>query len=352
MRGLTFEGPGSIVFRDGLPEPRVEQPTDAVIAVRASGLCGSDLHPYEGREAARRGVVPGHEAVGEVIAVGAAVSRFRTGDRVLVPFTTSCGTCAPCRRDLSARCERGQLFGWGDPDHRSAPPLHGAQAEQLRVPLADSTLVAIPSQLDDLDAVLLTDNLPTGWVAVERADVEPDAPAVVVGAGSVGLCAVWAAKELGADPVVAVDPVDVRRQRAAALGALAVTPTDAAAAIEDLDPAGVLAVIEAAGTAPAQQLAAELAAPGACLSLISVQTGDRFGFRPADAYDRNLTVRAGRAPVRSVLDRLLPRLAASSPRLPTSTIVTDPAVNLEDGPGLYRRFASRDDGLVKAVLRP
>jgi alcohol dehydrogenase len=114
----------------------------------------------------------------------------------------------------------------------------------------------------------------------------------------------------------------------------------------------VLAVIEAAGTASAQQLAAELAAPGACLSLISVQTGDRFGFRPVDAYDRNLTVRAGRAPVRSALDRLLPRLTSGRSTLPTSAIVTDPAVRLEDGPLLYRRFASRDDGLVKAVLRP
>jgi alcohol dehydrogenase len=351
VRGLTFEGPGSIVFRDALPEPEIEEPTDAVIAVRASGLCGSDLHPYEGREAARRGVVPGHEAVGEVVAVGDAVDRFRAGDRVLVPFTTSCGACAPCRRGLSARCERGQLFGWGDPD-RATAPLHGAQAERLRVPLADSTLVALPSHLDDVDAVLLTDNLPTGWVAAQRAGIEPGTPVVVVGAGSVGLCAVWAAKELDASPVVAVDPVGARRQRATELGALAVTPADAAAAVEAIDPAGVLSVIEAAGTAPAQQLAAELAAPGACLSLISVQTGDRFGFRPVDAYDRNLTVRAGRAPVRSALDLLLPRLTSGAATLPTATIVTDPAVPLEDGSELYRRFAERDDGLVKAVLRP
>jgi alcohol dehydrogenase len=349
VRGLTFEGPGSIVFRDGLPDPDVEQPTDAVIEVRASGLCGSDLHPYEGREQARRGVVPGHEAVGEVLAVGAEVTGFRAGDRVLVPFTTSCGACGPCRRDLSARCDRGQLFGWGDPA-LGAAPLHGSQAEQLRVPLADSTLVAVPSHLDDLDAVLLTDNLPTGWIAAERAAVEPDAPVVVVGAGSVGLCAIWAAKELGAAPVIAVDPVEARRERAAMLGALAVTPTEAPAAVHALG--GVLAVVEAAGTAGAQQLVAELAAPGACLSLISVQTGDRFGFRPVDAYDRNLTIRAGRAPVRSALDRLLPRLASGRSTLPTSVIVTDPAVRLEDGPELYRRFASRDDGLVKAVLRP
>jgi alcohol dehydrogenase len=350
VRALVLEGPGRIVFRHDLRAPELSDATDALVAVRASGLCGSDLHPYEGREPARTGVVPGHEAVGEVLAVGDRVTGLRPGDRVLVPFTSSCGDCPRCRSGLSARCERGQLFGWGDPDDPSAPALHGGQAERLRVPLADGTLVVVPAHLDDLDAVLLTDNLPTGWAAVERTELTPGGPLVVVGAGSVGLCATWAASRLGAGPVVTVDPVAARRERAAELGALAVSPEEAEAAVRDLVPAGAAAVVEAAGTAAAQRLAASVAAVGGTLSLISVQTGDRFGFRPVDVYDRNLTIRAGRAPVRSLLARLLPQLTGVA--LPTATIVTHPAVPLEDGPDLYRRFAAREGGLVKAVLRP
>jgi alcohol dehydrogenase len=352
VRGLTFEGPGRVTAHDDLPDPHPTAPTDAVIAVRASGLCGSDLHPYEGREPARAGVVPGHEAVGEVVEVGGAVRRVVPGDRVLVPFSTSCGTCPPCRRGLSARCRAGQLFGWGDPADPAAPALHGAQAQLLRVPLADGTLVEVPSGLDDLDAVLLTDNLPTGWTAVERAAVRAGEPVVVIGAGSVGLCAVWAARALGAGAVLAVDPVAGRRGRAVRLGATAVEPEEAVAAAHELEPDGLPAVVEAAGSPSAQRLAASLAAPGGTLSLISVPTDDRFGFSPVDAYDRNLTVRTGRAPARSVLDELLPRLRTGDLELPTTAIVTHPAVPLEDGPSAYRRFAAREDGLVKAVLRP
>jgi alcohol dehydrogenase len=352
VRGLALVGTGLIAVRDDLPDPRLETASDALVAVRASGLCGSDLHPYLGREPARAGVIPGHEAVGEVLDVGDEVTTVRPGDRVLVPFTTSCGRCDACRRGLTARCDGGQLFGWGDPHEPAAPALHGGQAERLRVPLADGTLVPVPAELDDLDAVLLTDNLPTGWTAVERAEVAAGGPLAVIGLGSVGLCTVWAAQRLGAGPIVAVDPVVTRRERAARLGATAVAPDEAEAAVRDLVPGGLFAVVEAVGSAPAQELATRLLAPGGVLSLISVQTGDRFGFRPVDTYDRNLTIRAGRTSARAVLDRLLPELVEERWALPTATIVTHPRVPLEDGPATYRRFADRGGGLVKAVLRP
>jgi alcohol dehydrogenase len=352
VRGLRSAGPGRIEVVDDLPEPRLEAPTDAIVTVRASGLCGSDLHPYLGREPARSGVVPGHEAVGEVALVGDAVTTVQPGDRVLVPFTTSCGTCGPCCRGLTARCEQGQLFGWGDPDDASAPALHGAQAERLRVPLADTTLVRVPTDLDDLDAVLLTDNLPTGWAAVRRAEVAAGSPLAVVGLGSVGLCAVWAAQRVGAGPVIAIDPVATRREHAARTGVTAAHPDEALDVARDLAPGGLLAVVEAAGSASAQTLGADLLAPGGVLSLISVQTADRFGFRPVDAYDRNLTVRAGRASARAVLDELLPRVREGGWPLPTADLVTHPAVALEDGPATYERFAAREEGLLKAVFRP
>lgn len=130
MRGLVLAGVGEIEFHDDLPDPTVEDPGDAVVAVHRAGLCGSDLHPWAGREPFLPGVVPGHEAVGEVVAAGAGVEQVSVGDRVVVPFTTSCGACWACDRGLSARCARARLFGWGAPDGTTL--LHGTQAEAVR----------------------------------------------------------------------------------------------------------------------------------------------------------------------------------------------------------------------------
>ena len=341
MHGLLFQGTGLIEYREDLPDPIIESPTDAVIAVTRTGLCGSDLHTYEGRESARPGVVPGHEAVGQVVAVGDEVQGFSRGDHVFVPFTTSCGVCRACRDGLSARCEVGQLFGWGDPTDLSAPALHGSQASMLRVPQADGTLVLVPEGISDPGATLLTDNLPTGWFAAERADPVAGEPALVVGLGSVGLSAVASLRAMGADPVFAFDPVDDRLARAVGLGA---RPLRSGEAVE------VPAVVEAAGTAGAQAFAFEAVRPGGTLSVIAVQTDEQFPFSPIAAYDKNVTVRFGRAPVRSVLDRLLPALTDGRLVIPDEVVVTHPAESLGDGPELYRRFAEREPGLVKALF--
>ena len=346
MHGLLFQGPGTIEYRSDIPDPVIENPTDAVISVTRTGLCGSDLHTYEGRESARPGVVPGHEAVGEIVSVGEGVSQFSVGESVLVPFTTSCGLCGACRSGLAARCERGQLFGWGDPLDLSAPALHGGQASMLRVPLADGTLVRVPGGVSDAQATLLTDNLPTGWFAVERSEPIAGEPAMVVGLGSVGLSAVVSLQALGADPVFAVDPAEDRLTAAVSLGAVPVGPGDRGL------PAAVPSVVEAAGTAAAQAFAFRSVRPGGTLSVIAVQTEDVFPFTPIQAYDSNITVRFGRAPVRSVLDRLLPILEAGQLKIPDEAIVTNPAEPLSQGPDLYRRFATREPGLVKALFAP
>ena len=352
MHGLVLAGVRRIEHRTDLPDPTIVEASDAIVAVSRAGLCGSDLHPFEGREAVRFGVVAGHEAVGEVVAVGAEVRRARAGERVLVPFTTSCEACPECRRSLSARCRRGSLFGYGPADEPEVPALGGGQAELVRVPLADGTLVPAPDGLTDVEALLLTDNLPTGWYAAERAAITPGDPVAIVGLGAVGLCAVVAAGHMGAGTILAVDPVDGRRARAARLGATTAHPDAACAAAHDLLAGGAAAVIESAGTPAAQRLASRLARPGATLSMIAVQTGERFGFTPVDAYDANLTVRVGRAPVRSLLDRLLPLATSGRLAVPSAAVVTHPAVPLADGPGTYARFAAREPGMVKAVFAP
>jgi alcohol dehydrogenase len=346
VRGLVFDGPGEIRFAADLAEPRIVQPTDALVEVTAAGLCGSDLHPYEGREACVAGVVSGHEAVGVVTEIGAGVSRVAIGDRVIVPFTVSCGRCDHCSRGLSSRCQSSALFGWGDPTG-NLPPLHGAQAERLRVPLADGTLVPIPADVDDATALLLTDNFPTAWHAVARTDWT-GGPLAVIGLGAVGLCAVAAALAHGVTEILAVDPVASRRRSAESIGPGVSTATpDRAAPVSSFT-----AVVEAAGPPPAQRLAGDLADVGATISIIAVQTAEHFTIDPVTAYDRNLTIRAGRAPVRSVLEVLLPRILAGAVTVPTSTIVTHAARPLAEGPDLYRAFAARQKGLIKATFDP
>jgi alcohol dehydrogenase len=341
VRALVFDGPGAIRFRDDFPEPVIVDPTDAIVDITLAGLCGSDLHPYEGREPCAAGVIPGHEAVGIVRTIGSHVTSISPGDRVLIPFTVSCGSCDRCTGGLSSRCTSSRLFGWEDP--ATDDPLHGGQAEVLRVPLADGTAVRVPDGIDDATALLLTDNFPTAWHAVSRTDWARG-PLAVIGLGAVGLCTVAAAAARGVTDILGIDPVESRRAAAAALGASTASPSEASGRFG--------AIVEAAGPHSAQRLAAELADVGATISIIAVQTAEHFGIDPVTAYDRNLTIRAGRAPVRSVLDQILPDIADGTIRVPTSMVVTHSERSLSDGPELYRAFAARDGSLIKATFRP
>ena len=317
MRALVFRGPGDVVVRE-VTDPAVVDPGDAVVRVHRAGLCGSDLHPYLGREPAASGVIPGHEAVGEVVEVGAGVRWFGVGDRVIVPFTTSCGSCEACLAGLSARCELGALFGWGDPSDPDRA-LDGCQAELVRVPLADATLVGCPDVGDD-HAVLLADNLPTALVALERTG-RSDGAVAVVGLGSVGLCVVAIAAARGT--VIAHDPVVARAEAARRLGAQTVGR-------DELGDVGAGAVVEAAGSSAAQRTAVAMARPGATISIISVQTAPTFEVSPVEAYDANLTLALGRAPVRSVRERSLEPLVA---------VAASAGSGIVDRPGTTRQDA-------------
>jgi alcohol dehydrogenase len=350
VQALVFDGPRRIRYDPGRADPQLRAPTDAIVEIEVAGLCGSDLHPYLGREAAAGGVVPGHEVVGRVSSVGSGVAARRVGERVVVPFSTACGGCARCEVGLTARCERGALFGYGPPDDPAAA-LDGGQAQQLRVPWADATLRVVPAWMDAPTALLCSDNLPTAWEAVARAEPRPDQPLAVVGLGAVGLCAVAVARSQTAGPVVAVDPVADRRDRALALGAdLALAPDEALA--EPLLAGGVPAVVEASGSTAGQRLAITVTAPGGTCSVIAVQTDERFAFSPAEAYDRNLTLRFGRASVLATWPLVTAALADGHLRSPAEICVTHRDVALRDGPEAYARFAAREPGMVKVAFRP
>lgn len=338
MKALVFGGPREIVAAEHA-DPVLLGAGDAIVRVESAGLCGSDLHPYTGRERAARGVVPGHEAVGEVVELGAEVRGFSVGERVIVPFTTSCGRCAACLAGLSARCEIGALFGWGDL-HDLDRRLDGCQAELVRVPLASSTLVACPD-VSASHAVLLADNLPTALVAIERARYGTGTLGII-GLGSVGLCAIAIARASGIQDVVAFDPIAARAAVAESLGAALVSETD-------VHEVGASAVVEAAGTASALRTSMSMARAGATISVISVQTEHSFSITPVEAYDENLTLALGRASVRSALDSHIDRLAAIDDEV-VAAIVDRAGLSLSEGPRAYEAFADRQ--FVKATFIP
>ncbi|MEM0926284.1 MAG: alcohol dehydrogenase catalytic domain-containing protein, partial [Planctomycetota bacterium] len=209
MKGICFQSIGKVAT-ETLPDPVIRHEGDAIVQVALAGLCGSDLHPYFGRETGLNpGTVMGHEFVGHVVEVGSAVTKFRVGDRVCSPFTTSCGVCSDCRRGLSSRCRFGQLFGW----RTDSGGLHGGQAEFVRVPLADGTLLAIDDRVDDATALLLGDNLTTGYFGAKLAGdlscIESDTFAVI-GCGTVGLLSILILQQMGAERVIAHDPDPTR----------------------------------------------------------------------------------------------------------------------------------------------
>jgi len=182
VQALTFQAPYDIKVSE-VPDPVIEHPHEALVRVRSSALCGSDLHPYRGHEVGCDiGTVMGHEFVGEIVEVGSAVRHFRPGLQVFSPFTTCCGSCQRCSSGLTCRCSRGQLLGWVE----NGVGLHGAQAEMVKIPLADATLLELPDGLSDEEALLLGDNLATGYYGALRAGVKAGESCLVVGCGTVG----------------------------------------------------------------------------------------------------------------------------------------------------------------------
>jgi threonine dehydrogenase-like Zn-dependent dehydrogenase len=348
MKALAFRGEGRVAF-ESVPDPRIEADTDAVVRCRLTAICGSDLHVYLARERGiEPGTVMGHEFLGEVVAVGRGVTRIRPGDVVVSPFTTSCGRCFYCRKGLTCRCVEGQLFGWIE-DGRG---LHGAQAELVRVPLADSTLFRLPEGVPEETGLFLGDILATGFFCADMAEVEPFGTYAVVGAGPVGLFGIVGARERGAERIFAIDFLPERLALAEKFGA---TPVDTRSS----DPREILkdategrgadAVLEFVGSPEATRLAIDLVRPGGILSAVGVHTESAFAFSPVEAYEKNLTYRAGRCPARRYMERLLPLLRDDKYNL--GSIISH-RLPLDDGVRGYRLFERKLEGCTKVVLLP
>ena len=348
MQALTFLAKQEIIHTN-VPDPELIEPTDVIVKVLRTAVCGSDLHVYHARETGLdAGTVMGHEMVGEIVETGKEVRRFRTGDLVVSPFTTNCGTCFYCQIGLTCRCEQSQLYGWVQNGHG----LQGVQAEYARVPLADTTLVKLDSTASLEAALLVGDVRSTGYHCAVQAGIQRDGVYAVVGCGPVGLMAVVAARELGATVVYAIDTVPERLKMAEQFGGIAVNAarTDVETIIKEAGRGrGCDAVLEAVGSESSVRLAYQLLRPGGTISSVGVHTTERFAFSPIEAYDKNVTFKIGRAPARHYMELLLEKNLA----LPfdIGQLFTH-RFALSEGAKAYHIFDKKEDGCIKAVLIP
>lgn len=346
MQALTFGGIETINHQS-VPDPEIINSTDAIVQITMSGICGSDLHVYHGRETGLdKGTVMGHEFVGIVIETGNDVKKFQKGARVLSPFTTSCGDCYYCNIGMTCRCEKGNLFGWV----QQGNGLHGAQAQYIRVPMADSTLISLSNDLSEEKGLLLGDVFSTGYFCADNIDIHTNAVYVVIGCGPVGLMALISAKHLGAEKIFAIDHVPGRLKKAVEFGAIPLNPSQIDVKEKifgSTNGRGADGVMEVVGSPEALRLAIEILRPGGTISSVGVHTSKQFSFSPVEAYDKNLVYKIGRCPAHFYAEKLIRDGIVQ--QLPVENIITH-RFALSEGSNAYRIFDKKEDGCIKPIL--
>jgi len=394
MRALTFHGRRDVRV-DTVPDPRIEEPTDAIVRVTSTGLCGSDLHLYEVLAPyIGEGDILGHEPMGVVEEVGAEVPGLAPGDRVVVPFNISCGHCWMCDRGLQSQCETTQvreqdkgaaLFGYT----KLYGQVPGGQAELLRVPQAQYGPIKVPDGPPDDRFLFLSDVLPTAWQAVQYAGVPAGGSLAVIGLGPIGEMCTRVAQHLGVETVIGLDLVPERLARSAAHGVHTIDVTggdDVLEAVRALTggrgpdgvidavgmeahgaPLGRLAqtlagflpdavarkAIETAGVdrLAALHLALDLVRRGGTVSLSGVYGGAVDPMNLMQMFDKQLTLRMGQANVRRWVADILPLLDGDEDPLGVDGFATH-HVPLADAPAAYDMFQSKEDGAFKVVFKP
>lgn len=394
MRALTWHDRRDVRV-DTVPDPTIEHPTDAIIEVTSSGLCGSDLHLYEVLGPfLEPGDILGHEPMGIVREVGSEVTHIAPGDRVVVPFNISCGHCLMCDDGLQTQCETTQnhdqgtgadLFGYT----KLYGQVAGGQAEFLRVPQAHYGPVKVPDGPPDDRFLFLSDVLPTAWQAVEYADVPDGGTVAVIGLGPIGEMATRIAQHRGYD-VLGLDLVEDRLRRSAGHGVRTIDISehdgDLADAVREVtggrgpdsvvdavgmeahgSPVGKAAhtlagllpdriaekVMETAGTdrTAALHAAIDIVRRGGTVSLSGVYGGMATPMPLLQAFDKQLTLRMGQANVKRWMDDLLPLVCDDADPLGTESFATH-RVPLEEAPAAYETFQKKDDGAFKIVFAP
>jgi threonine dehydrogenase-like Zn-dependent dehydrogenase len=389
MKALCWHGKEKISY-DTVPDPKIEDPRDAIIKVTSCAICGSDLHLYDGyMPGMQSGDIMGHEFMGEVMEVGRDNKKLKVGDRVVVPFTIICGECDQCKRGNFSVCERTNpnkkaadllfghttagLFGYS----HITGGFPGGQAEYVRVPYADVGPVKIPSGMTDEQVLFLGDIFPTGWQAAAQCDIEPTDTVAVWGAGPVGQFCVRSAVMMGAKQVICIDNVPERLQMAEAGGAIPINfddepvldrlaeLTNGKGPEKCIDAVGLEAhttrSIDSIYDTAKQMLSLEtdrphvlremiyVCRPAGILSIPGVYGGllDKIPF--GAAMNKGLTFKMGQTHVNRWTDDLLRRIQEG--QIDPSFVITHTA-SLADGPGLYKTFRDKEDSCIKVVLKP
>ncbi len=394
MKAVTWHGKRDVRV-DDVPDPKIEEPTDAIVQITSSGICGSDLHLYEVMGAFMdAGDVLGHEPMGVVTDVGSDVEQIKPGDRVVIPFNISCGHCWMCERELYSQCETTQvreqgkgasLFGYT----KLYGQVPGGQAEALRVPQAQFGPIKVPEGPPDERFVYLSDVIPTAWQAVAYADPPEGGTVAVFGLGPIGQMCSRIAKHRGAD-VIGVDLVPERLEMARRHEITTIDRSEfnggVPEAIRELtDGRGADATIDAVGMeahgAPLGELAQKASGllpdtvaekliekagidrlsvlydcidavrRGGTVSLSGVYGGAMDPLPMMDMFDKQLQIRMGQANVKRWIDDVMPLVTDDDDPLGTEDLATH-KVPLVDAPDAYEKFQRKEDGTIKVLLQP
>ncbi|MDQ3161372.1 MAG: glutathione-dependent formaldehyde dehydrogenase [Actinomycetota bacterium] len=394
MKAVVWHGTEDVRV-DDVPDPTIQEPTDAIVRITSTAICGSDLHLYRVLTMyMEEGDILGHEPMGIVEEVGSEVTHIKPGDRVVIPFNIACGQCFMCEHDLQSQCETTQvrdqnkgaaLFGFS----KLYGQVPGGQAEFLRVPQAQYGPIKVPEGSPDERFLFLSDVIPTAWQAVRYADTPQGGTLAVYGLGPIGQFSVRVAKQLGVERVIGVDLVPERLELARRYGAETVEWTndgDPALEIMDLtDGRGADSVIDAVGTeahgAPIQELVQKMASRtpsviatklmekvgsdrtsalhmaistvrrGGTLSLIGVYGGSATPMPMMELFDKQVQVRMGQANVKAWIDEIMPLVTDDADPLGTEDFATH-KLPLDEAPGAYEMFQKKEDGAIKVVLTP
>jgi threonine dehydrogenase-like Zn-dependent dehydrogenase len=393
MKAVTWQGKREVQVSD-VPDPKIEEPTDAIIRVTSTNICGSDLHLYETLTPFMTpGDVLGHEAMGEVVEVGSGTGDLKVGDRVVVPFQMSCGHCFMCAEKLYSQCETTQVTDYGSGAalfgfSRLYGEVAGGQAEYLRIPQAQFTHIKVPDGPPDERFVYLSDVLPTAWQGVSYADVPEGGTLVVLGLGPIGDMESRIAMHQGAR-VIGVDLVPERLERVRARGAEVIDlrehEDDLGDVIREMTGGrGADSVIDAVGMEAhgsglpklAQTLAGllpdkisdplmqkvgvdrltavyaaiDIVRRGGTISLSGVYGGASDPLPLITLFDKQIQLRMGQANVKRWVDDIMPLLTDDDP-LGVEDFATH-RLALDDAPAAYKTFQAKDDGMVKVVMHP
>ncbi len=394
MKAIVYEGKEETIVEE-VDEPKLSKPTDAVLRITSSAICGSDLHMYDGRTTVDKGTVLGHEIMGVIEEVGDAVQQLKVGDRVVLPFNIACGKCYNCVKGLTSACltmnPNAPSAAYG---YAGMGPYSGGQAEKVLVPYADFNALKLPGKPFDEhedDFLMLADIFPTAWHANELADVQMGNSVAIYGAGPVGLLSIMSAKLRGASEIYSIDCIESRLNKAKDLGAIPINFTDGkpseqimemrkknGALMEQLRPGeeklfqGVLSGIDAIGyqsqnfNDPEKEQAGEsfndlinLVGPGGNIGLIGVYMPKDPG-APTEKlkngifdiylgllWNKGLKVGTGQCPVKKYNVMLRDLITAGKAK--PGTIVTD-HISIDEAPDMYNRFDKREQNVHKIVI--